>query len=84
MRETSGSMLSRESASTTFSGFGAVAGLARLSNRTGYSYNTSDFREATGGVDAGSDRETGVSFSENRLETPPVGGETSARLYHPA
>lgn len=80
MRETASSMPLREGASTVVSGSGIGAGPAQLSNRTGYSKGTSDFREAVDCVDAGSDRAPMMGFSVDHLETPPEGGETSARL----
>jgi len=43
--------------------------------------DTTDFREAATRVDAGLDRACWIGFSVGHLETPPEGGETSARLY---
>ena len=46
--------------------------------------DTTDFREAASCVDAGLDRASLSGFSVGHLETPPEGGETSARLYNTA
>ena len=46
--------------------------------------DTPDFRGAAHCVDAGLDCAPLIGFSVGHLETPPEGGETSARLYNTA